>query len=124
VPSYGGVAFRTVQDGWLPLPTKEPNWESSHIPYTNKDDVQFGGLGNEKLSVDVAFESAAAFASMEAFLASAAAAVTGRTLTWWGHDGTLQSSDGWRLRGIQGPKRAANALQQIIQATLLFEREA
>ena len=48
--SYAAVGFDVIPEGsYGPEWTRESNVSVRHLPYANKDDVQFGTLGNEEL---------------------------------------------------------------------------
>lgn len=118
--SYGGVTFNRQHEGFHALPVRTQVIESTHIPYTNRDDVQFGGLGNQKLEMDIILVSDSAYNTLVGFLA---AAMTTRDLSTPGADGTTSTTSGWMLRALTNPRRAVQDGEARILCSISLERE-
>ena len=54
-----------VTDGMMPQWYREALWNRRQIPYANKEDVQFGGLSNWKLSAEVMIYDEASYAALQ-----------------------------------------------------------
>ncbi len=76
--TYAGATFYTVEEGQ----GLRPDWERTlaltvtHIPGSDVDDVQSGGLSNQKITIPAQIESDADYA-----LLKAAVGITPRTLS-------------------------------------------
>lgn len=110
--TYNGIPFTVQREGGL-----FPMWESTevvartHLPYTNRSDVQFGGAENPTITLVLQFS---ALANYEAF---AALRFTSHTLSALG-----SVYEGVYLVGIDNPRQDATGSYYVAQA--VFEREA
>lgn len=95
--SFNSVTFQEIldQDIYRAHWSQEPNVSVRHIPYSTSDDVQFGGRGNNRLTVEVLITADADIDTMRASVDG-----TARTLT-------LYSSNysNTYLIGVGEPKR-------------------
>jgi len=81
--SFAGVSFSTiVQDEWFPGWSRKPSVIITHVPASNQDDIQFGGLGNQTQTVEVLLDSATADVDIDTL--QAALDGTARTLVLFG----------------------------------------
>lgn len=113
--TFNGITFTPLRDsdGWRYPWKRAPYWAQQHYPDTNTDEVQFGGLGNPSVTVEVLVDVDADVASLEALVNGSAYTLanfpTGTTYT------------NVRLRDCQLRRRPWAAEWR---GTLTFEREA
>ena len=68
--TFNGITFTPLRDsdGWRYPWKRAPYWAQQHYPDTNTDEVQFGGLGNPSVTVEVLVDVDADVASLEALV--------------------------------------------------------
>lgn len=68
--TFNGITFTPLRDsdGWRPNWRREPIWNEEHYPETDTDEVQFGGLKNPTLSVEVLIDEDDDAAALEALV--------------------------------------------------------
>lgn len=102
MPTYAGISFYVARKGdttryW----ERESHVSRRHIPYGNRDDVQYGGKGHWRWTGQIYVESEAAYAALEA----ASGTTTGRTLT----DFLGETKSDVRLNSVTAPDRLVKA---------------
>lgn len=114
--TYNGVTLVPLAEDrmWRPQWEQAQAWTARLIPYANKDDVQFAGRGNRRLTLQVLVENDSGIATL-----LAATGTTGRTLA-----NLYSSGDNYtntRLLEVKDIRRWDFGAKWV--ATLIFDRE-
>ena len=112
--TYAGITFEVMAEGqWRPCWHREQSVSRRHLPGSNKDDVQFGGLGNWRIAVTASLTD-----DDDATTLYAAVGPTLRALTDF-----LGAGDDYAnvmLSGVSSPKR--HPTKEVWLIELEFER--
>lgn len=112
--TYGTATFEMEVDdrqGFRPHWQRESHYERRHIHGSNTDDVQFSGLGNERLTIPIYVESDSAMATLLGYRADGIA----RTLSNpFGDSATYTNVYLVEITGVQRQTFAARWMAQAI----------
>lgn len=112
--TYAGIAFDVEGNGAFgPMPQRESHISSRHIPYSNKDDEQTGGLGNWRVALKVTNLTEAGLVALQNIAADGIA----RDLADF-RDGTVSNA---YLIAVRDPMRLKKGA--LFTATLEFRWE-